>query len=584
MESLVTGKATLLLKGKGVSKGVVIGRAIIVDESDLEIPHYYLNAAQLDAECERLDRAIQAVYDELEQLQRELPQDAPKELAPLLNVHSLLVSDPMLAQECKVLIRDNAYNAEWALSAQGQHLAHQFEAMDDAYLRERALDIRQVIELVINELQGGGNKPMDLVSKISEGVSTIVVARDITPAEMVKLRAAHFAGFITDIGGPTSHTAIVARSMGVPAVCGATNARHLIHDHDLIVIDGESGDIVVNPSAEVLRFYQAKEERLLEDRSQLWENRLLPAMSLDEQSITILGNIENPEEAGDVLAQGGQGIGLYRTEFLFMGNREGLPSEDEQYEAYASVLIQMQAKPVTIRTLDLGYDKNMQGEFSSAVNPALGLRAVRYCLAQPEMFLSQLKALLRAARHGHLKILIPMIANHQEIVAVKNLLQEAAHRLRAEGKDFSEDYELGVMIEIPAVAYVVDLILAEVDFVSIGTNDLIQYMLAIDRIDSDVAHLFDPLHPAVVRMIAHVIDTGLSMNKPVSICGEMAGDSLYTRLLLGLGLKEFSMSPKQIPEVKHIIRQSHIAQTRQRVTRSLKQHPRLELDAHGFIV
>ncbi|WP_432784464.1 Phosphoenolpyruvate-protein phosphotransferase [Oligella sp. MSHR50489EDL] len=584
MESLTTSKATLLLKGKGVSKGVVIGRAIIVDETDLEIPHYYIDESEVAAECERLDHAIKAVYEELIQLQRELPKDAPKELAPLLNVHSLLVSDPMLAKECKVLIRENAYNAEWALSAQGQHLAHQFEAMDDAYLRERALDIRQVIELIINELQGGGNKPLRLVSKISQGVSTIVVARDITPAEMVKMREAHFAGFVTDIGGPTSHTAIVARSMGVPAVCGAANARHLIHDHDLIVIDGESGDVVINPSPEILRFYQSKEERLLEDRSQLLENRLLPAISLDEQSITVLGNIENPEEAAEVLAQGGQGIGLYRTEFLFMGNREGLPSEDEQYEAYASVLKQMQGKPVTIRTLDLGYDKNMQGEFSSAVNPALGLRAVRYCLAQPEMFMSQLKALLRAAKHGHLKILIPMIANHQEIVAVKNLLHEAAQRLQAEGKAFSEDYELGVMIEIPAVAYVVDLILAEVNFVSIGTNDLIQYMLAIDRIDSDVAHLFDPLHPAVVRIIAHVINTGMEMNKPVSICGEMAGDSLYTRLLLGLGLKEFSMTSKQIPEIKHIIRQSHIAHTRNRVTRILKHHPRVELDALGFIM
>lgn len=583
MESIAASKAMLLLKGKGVSKGVVIGRAIIVDETDLEIPHYYIKETEVEAECKRLDRAIKTVYDELEALQRELPRDAPKELGPILNVHSLLVSDPMLAKECKVLIRENAYNAEWALSAQGQNLAHQFEAMDDAYLRERALDIRQVIELIINELQGGGNKPMCLVSKLSHRVSTIVVARDITPADMVKMRAAHFAGFITDIGGPTSHTAIVARSMSVPAVVGAFNARHLIHDHDLIVIDGENGDIVVNPSAEILRFYQEKEERLFEDKSLLWENRLLDSVSLDEQKVTILGNIENPEETAEVLELGGQGIGLYRTEFLFMGNREGLPSEDEQYEAYASVLKQMRGKPVTIRTLDLGADKNMQGESSSAVNPALGLRAVRYCLARPEMFMSQLKALLRAAQHGHLKILIPMVAHQHEITAVKKMLHEAAERLKAEGKEFSQDYELGVMIEIPAVAYVVDLVLAEVDFVSIGTNDLIQYMLAIDRIDSDVAHLFDPLHPAVVRIIAHVIKTGIEMDKPVSICGEMAGDSLYTRLLLGLGLKEFSMSPKQIPEVKHIIRQSHIGLTTNKVTKVLKKNPRLELDDVGFI-
>ncbi|MDO5667409.1 MAG: phosphoenolpyruvate--protein phosphotransferase [Alcaligenaceae bacterium] len=584
MENMTVSKAMLLLKGKGVSKGVVIGRAIIMDETDLEIPHYYIEETEVEAECDRLDRAIKAVYDELETLQRELPRDAPKELGPLLNVHSLLVSDPMLAKECKVLIRENAYNAEWALSAQGQHLAHQFEAMEDAYLRERAIDIRQVIELIISELQGGGNKPMGLVSKLSHSVSTIVVARDITPADMVKMRAAHFSGFITDIGGPTSHTAIVARSMGVPAVAAAVNARHLIHDHDLIVVDGETGDIVVNPSAEILRFYQEKEERLIEDKSILWAKRKLASVSLDEQKVAVLGNIENPEEAAEVLASGGQGIGLYRTEFLFMGNREGLPSEDEQYEAYASVLKQMQGKVVTIRTLDIGSDKNLQGELPSAVNPALGLRAVRYCLARPEMFMTQLKALLRAAIHGHLRILVPMIAHQHEIITVKKMLLDAAAELKAEGKDFSEDYELGVMVEIPAVAYIVDLVLAEVDFVSIGTNDLIQYMLAIDRIDSDVAHLFDPLHPAVVRIIAHVIKTGIEMAKPVSICGEMAGDSLYTRLLLGLGLRQFSMSPKHIPEIKHIIRQSHIGLTTDKVTKAMKKNPRVQLDEVGFII
>ena len=256
MESDAVSKAMFLLRGKGVSKGVVIGRAIIMDETDLEIPHYHIDINEVEAECQRLDKAIEQVYHELEALQRELPRDAPKELAPLLNVHSLLVSDPILAQECKVLIQENAYNAEWALSAQGQHLAHQFEAMEDAYLRERALDIRQVIELIIDELQGGGNKPMRLVAKLSTSVTSIVVARDITPADMVRMRASQFAGFITDLGGPTSHTAIVARSMGVPAVVGALNSRQLIHDLDLIVFDGENGGIIVIPSADILRYFQ----------------------------------------------------------------------------------------------------------------------------------------------------------------------------------------------------------------------------------------------------------------------------------------------------------------------------------------
>ncbi|NLB31284.1 MAG: phosphoenolpyruvate--protein phosphotransferase, partial [Alcaligenaceae bacterium] len=406
----------------------------------------------------------------------------------------------------------------------------------------------------------------------------------ITPADMVRMRAAQFSGFITDIGGPTSHTAIVARSIGVPAVVGSVNARHMIHDHDLLVIDGETGGIVVNPSPEILRHYQEKEQKLLADKSLLWAKRKLASLSLDGEKVTVLGNIENPEEAEEVLKSGGQGIGLYRTEFLFMGNRDSLPTEDEQYEAYAFVLKQMQGKPVTIRTLDIGSDKNLQGELSSAINPALGLRAVRYCLARPDMFMTQLKALLRAAVHGHLKILVPMVAHHHEIVTVKRMLVEAADELRRESKEFSEDYEFGVMVEIPAMAFVIDMVLDDVDFVSIGTNDLIQYMLAIDRIDSDVSDLFDPLHPAVLRVIAQVIKAGIRKGKPVSVCGEMAGDSLYTRLLLGLGLREFSMTAKHIPEIKHIIRQSHIGMTTSKVKKAFKKNPHIQLDASGFIV
>ena len=584
MTSVGINKAMLLLRGKGVSKGVVIGRAIIMDDTDLEIPHYYIDKSEVEAECDRLERAIKQVHSELVQLQRELPKDAPKELAPILNVHSLLVSDPMLAQECKVLIQENAYNAEWALSAQGHQLVQQFEAMEDAYLRERALDIRQVIELIINELQGGGNKPMELVTKLSQSFASIVVARDIMPADMMRMRAAHFAGFVTDIGGPTSHTAIVARSMGVPAVVGAINARTLIRDHDLLIIDGETGGIVVNPSAEILRYYQEKEERLIKDKSILWEERNLAAISLDEQKVTVLGNIEYLEEAAEVLASGGQGIGLYRTEFLFMDNKEALSSEEEQYEAYAYVLRQMKGMPVTIRTLDLGADKNIKDEASSAINPALGLRAVRYCLARPDMFMTQLKALLRAAMHGHLRILIPMITHLHELASVKKMLKQAVQELQAEGKVFSEDYELGVMIEIPALAYVIDLVLEEVDFISIGTNDLTQYMLAVDRIDSEVTHLYDPLHPAVLRMIAHIIKSTNEAGKSVSVCGEMAGDSLYTRLLLGLGLKEFSMGPKHIPEIKHIIRQSHIAMLTEKVNKSMLNKSIIEIDNAGFIV
>lgn len=576
--------AMFLLRGKGVSQGVVIGRAIIMEDSDLEIPHYYIDSAEIESECERLMQAIRTVQADLAELQRELPADAPKELAPLLSVHSMLVGDPMLAAECQVLIREHSYNAEWALSNQGQHLAEQFQTMEDSYLRERALDVRQVIELVIDALQGGGKRAIPLADKLSSSISTIVVARDISPADMIRMREADFAGFITDIGGSTSHTAIVARSMGVPAVVAAVNARLLIHDHDIVVIDGESGDIIVNPTAEILAHYQEKALQLKANQSIVWEQRYLAAESTDQVEVTVLGNIENPEEAADVLTAGGQGIGLYRTEFLFMGDRDALPSEDEQYEAYAYVLKQMQGQPVTIRTLDVGADKTISGENSSAINPALGLRAVRYCLARPEMFMLQLKALLRAAVHGPLKILVPMVAHRHEILTVKRMLSQAARELEQEGKAFSEDYELGIMIEIPAIALIIDLALDDVDFVSIGTNDLIQYMLAIDRIDSEVSDLYDPLHLAVIRIIAHVIDTCNQQNKPVSVCGEMAGEPRFTRLLLGLGLRNFSMSSKQIPQIKQIIRQSHIALTTDKVRRVMLSNKPIELDAAGYII
>lgn len=547
--------AVICLYGQGVARGYAIGRAVVMGAAALEVAHYRIAPELVQAECERLTAALEAAQADLLQMADTLPDDAPRELGAMLNVHRLLLGDPLLAEQALLLIKERHYNAEWALTTQGQLLGEQFDAMEDEYLRERGADVRQVIERVLHVLAGtsGIRDPGEL----DGDDPLVVVAHDISPADMLRLRGGRFLAFVTDLGGATSHTAIVARSMGVPAVVALGNVRELVRDGDMLIVDGATGAVIVNPSPIVLDEYRDRQRAFASERAELALLRDEPSITLDGIGIVLHANIELPEEAEAALAAGADGIGLFRSEFLFMGRGTDLPGEEEQYQAYSSVLKVMAGRPVTIRTLDIGADKALDDEATVATNPALGLRAIRYCLAHPEMFGTQLRAILRASAHGPVRLLIPMIAHMHEVEATRMALDAARRELDARGQPYAAHIELGAMVEVPAIAIAIEPFAQALDFLSIGTNDLIQYTLAIDRGDGMVAPLYDPLHPAVLRLVAHTINAGERAGKPVAVCGEMAGDANMTRLLLGLGLTEFSMHSQQLLDVKREVRRAH---------------------------
>jgi phosphotransferase system enzyme I (PtsI) len=546
--------AVICLYGQGVARGYAIGRAVVMGAAALEVAHYRIAPEDIQAECDRLTAALAAAQADLLQMADTLPDDAPRELGAMLNVHRLLLADPLLAEQALLLIKERHYNAEWALTTQGQLLGEQFDAMEDEYLRERGADVRQVIERVLHVLAGtSGIRDPD---EVDGDDPLVVVAHDISPADMLRLRGGRFLAFVTDLGGATSHTAIVARSMGVPAVVALGNVRELVRDGDMLVVDGASGAVIVNPSFAILDEFRERQRTFADERAELALLRDEPAITLDGIGIVLHANIELPEEAEAARAAGAEGIGLFRSEFLFMG-RPDLPGEEEQYQAYSSVVKVMAGMPVTIRTLDIGADKTLDDEATVATNPALGLRAIRYCLAHPEMFATQLRAILRASAHGPVRVLIPMIAHMHEVEATRVALDAARRELDARGQPYAAHIELGAMVEVPAIAIAIEPFAQALDFLSIGTNDLIQYTLAIDRGDGQVASLYDPLHPAVLRLVAHTINAGERAGKPVAVCGEMAGDANLTRLLLGLGLKEFSMHAQQLLDVKREVRRAH---------------------------
>lgn len=567
--------STLCLYGQGVVRGYAIGRAVVMSAAALEVAHYRLAPDDIQPEQRRFRQAVETAVRDLHQMADTLPGDAPRELGVLLSVHAMLLQDPLLVQSVCQLIADRQYNAEWALTTQGQILAEQFATMEDDYLRERNADVRQVIERVLRVLSGSRHWLPNLDGVDSDG-GLIVVARDISPADMMRLRGGKFAAFLTDLGGATSHTAIVARSMNVPAVVGMGWVRTLVRDGDQLIVDGLNGMVLVNPSELVLTEYRERQSAFQRERDELKALRFAPAVTLDGVRIRMEANIELPEEAADAMAAGAEGIGLFRSEFLFMGRQE-LPGEEEQYEAYSSAVQAMAGRPVTIRTLDIGADKTLDGEATVAANPALGLRAIRYCLANPELFNTQLRALLRAARHGTVRILFPMISHLQEIQAARRALDRAAEELRVANVPHDPHVQIGAMVETPAMAIAIEPFAEELDFLSLGTNDLIQYVLAIDRGDKDVAALYDPMHPAVLRLIAHTINVGERAGKPVSVCGEMAGDVRVTRMLLGLGLTGFSMHPQQLLDVKKEIRRAHTNALRVKVAAALNRAERIDL-------
>ena len=567
---------SLQVFGVPVSRGVAIGRAVLVASSRVDVAHYFIDPVQAVSEIRRLRDARDAVAAELEHLQAQLPQDAPAELSALLDVHLMLLHDESLTEATKVWIRERHYNAEWALSAQLEVLARQFDEMEDEYLRERKGDLEQVVERLLKALDRTGAQPIH--RRREAGTSPagedplVLVASDIAPADMLHFKGGVFTGFITDVGGRTSHTAIVARSLNIPAIVGTREASRLIRQDDWVVIDGETGVVVVNPSEIILEEYRYRQRQSELERVRLDRLRHTPAVTLDGESVQLLANIELPADAAAAVKAGAVGVGLFRSEFLFMNRNGSLPDEQEQYESYCEAVQAMQGLPVTIRTVDVGADKPLDSmsiqelRHEHTLNPALGLRAIRWSLSEPDMFRQQLRAILRAAALGKVHVLVPMLAHLSEVLLTRQALELAAAELRSKGQAFGE-VQLGAMIEVPAAALQIDSFLPHLDFVSLGTNDLVQYTLAIDRADESVAHLYDPWHPAVLHLIHKTISRAKAFGVEVSVCGEMAGDTGFTELLLAMGLRSFSMHPAQIAAVK------------QRVLRADAARLAVELDA-----
>jgi phosphotransferase system enzyme I (PtsI) len=479
----------------------------------------------------------------------------------------MMLSDPMLVDSARRLIEARRCNAEWALVQQMEQLVEQFEQIEDPYLRERKADVVQVVERVVKVLLG---HPGHLPPKRRDGLGTVVVAHDLSPSDTIGFRDHNIAGFVTDVGGPTSHTAIVARSLSIPAVVGLHHIRHLVEEDELLIIDGTRGVVIVGPDEHIVEEYRLRRTELELEKSKLNRLKDTPATTLDGETIHLLANIEGPKDIGQVRAVNADGVGLYRTEFLFIG-RDTLPDEEEQFEAYRAVLKAMGNKPVTIRTFDVGADKALNNtETRFEPNPALGLRAIRYSLAEPKMFLTQLRALLRASVHGNLRIMIPMLAHAHEIDHTLQLIEKAKAELEAEKHKFNPNVPIGGMVEVPAAALALGMFVRRLSFLSIGTNDLIQYTLAIDRSDEAVVHLYDPLHPAVLKLIGNTIQTGARFGLPVSVCGEMAGDPAYTLLLLGMGLRNFSMHPANTLEIKQQVLRADLGELAPKVQRILK--------------
>ena len=563
--------ASFTLHGISVSQGIAIGRAHLLTPAALDVEHYLIAEEQVEAEVERLKDAIIAVHRELLTIRHTLPKEAPAELAAFLDVHALILSDTMLSEMPLEIIRNRYYNAEWALVTQIDELSAQFDEIEDAYLRERKADIQQVGERILKVLTGSATVLPDEDDHASAHI--IVVAHDISPADMLQFRDRAFAGFVTDMGGQNSHTAIVARSLDIPAAVGMHNASGLVKQDDLLIIDGDAGVVIVDPAPLVLAQYRESQAQLLRDRKKLGRLKKTPAVTLDGVAIELLANIELPDDCRAAMDAGANGIGLFRSEFLFMGRGaflEKFPSEDEQFEAYRTTVVAMKGRPVTIRTLDVGADKPLDADEQTSMNPALGLRAVRYCLAEPQIFLTQLRAILRASAYGPISLLIPMMAHAFEIDQTLTLIAQAKAQLQARGQKFDAQIPIGAMIEIPAAALALPMFIKRLDFLSIGTNDLIQYTLAIDRVDHEVAHLYNPLHPAILYLLGSVIAIGKKAGIPVAVCGEMAGDIKLTRLLLGMGLLEFSMHPAQLLSVKQEILNSDLSQIRPQVKKILR--------------
>lgn len=569
----------MVLHGYAAGKGIAIGRAHLVVRGISELPQYHLPESELAGEVARFDAAIKATRKQLEQLRSAIPENAPAELGAFISLHLMLLGDVTLSREPADILQEQAINAEWALKIQTDRLSQQFDEIDDEYLRQRKQDMLQVVERIQKNLAGQSTE-LNLDANLLD--DTILIAHDLSAADTLFFKDQRIEGFVTDIGGPTSHTAILGRSLNIPSVIGVGNARQLISEHEWVIVDGIQGVLIIDPDELVLAEYRLRLKHYRSRLRALNKIKKTAAATLDGEEIELFANIESADDVKALHNIGADGVGLLRTEFAYL-NRDSLPEEDELYQLYSDIAKKLKGKPLTIRTVDLGVDKNPRwfgtgGTPNGSLNPALGLTGIRLCHAEPVMFRTQMRAVLRAAVHGKLRIMFPMISSLSELKQSLTHLDTARKQLVERQEAFGE-LEVGCMIEIPSAALTVSSLLKWVDFVSVGTNDLIQYTLSVDRSDDAVSYLYQPAHPAIIRLLAHIIRTANRMGKGVSVCGEMAGDTKYTRMLLGLGLRKFSMNINNLLDVKDVVLHSHTERLENEMAKLLRNEDPDKMDA-----
>lgn len=569
----------MVLHGYAAGKGIAIGRAHLVVRGISELPQYHLPESELAGEVARFEAAVKATRKQLEQLRSAIPENAPAELGAFISLHLMLLGDVTLSREPADILQEQAINAEWALKIQTDRLSQQFDEIDDEYLRQRKQDMLQVVERIQKNLAGQSTE-LNLDANLLD--DTILIAHDLSAADTLFFKDQRIEGFVTDIGGPTSHTAILGRSLNIPSVIGVGNARQLISEHEWVIVDGIQGVLIIDPDELVLAEYRLRLKHYRSRLRALNKIKKTAAATLDGEEIELFANIESADDVKALHNIGADGVGLLRTEFAYL-NRDSLPEEEELYQLYSDIAKKLKGKPLTIRTVDLGVDKNPRwfgtgGTPNGSLNPALGLTGIRLCHAEPVMFRTQMRAVLRAAVHGKLRIMFPMISSLSELKQSLTHLDTARKQLAERQEAFGE-LEVGCMIEIPSAALTVSSLLKWVDFVSVGTNDLIQYTLSVDRSDDAVSYLYQPAHPAIIRLLAHIIRTANRMGKGVSVCGEMAGDTKYTRMLLGLGLRKFSMNINNLLDVKDVVLHSHTERLENEMAKLMRNEDPDKMDA-----
>ena len=566
-------KKNLVLKGGAAASGIAIGKAFLLEDDDFFLIHKEIPKNARDAELQRFESAIEKTRSELQITYSKINDVLGENYAKIADVHLLILDDPVMKKDTVKMIEEGT-NAEYAIFKVLDKIIRSFESIEDEYFRERKQDIQDVGKKILGNLLGKQKKALSSIDKES-----IVVAHNLTPADTVAIREKFVKGFVTDIGGKTSHTAIVAQGLEIPAVVGLRTISSQVRSGETIIVDGNNGEVILNPTEDIIEKYEKEFEIQSAKNKELKKLKDLPAETLDEHRVLIYANIDNPDETKMVLNNGAMGIGLYRTEFMYF-NRNSMPTEEEHFENYTKVVNDISPAVTIIRTVDLGGDKLAKLgllHMPAEENPFMGLRAIRLCLKYPDIFIDQLRGVLRASAKGKIRLMYPMISGIEELREANKILEKVKNDLRNEKIKFDEDIEVGAMIEVPSAAMIMDSLAKELNFVSIGTNDLIQYTLAVDRVNENVANLYDPLHPAILRLIKKIIDEGHKAGIDVGMCGEMAGDPSYTPILLGFGLDEFSVSSAQIPKIKQVIRSITLSDAKKAAKKILECGEREEI-------